>query len=187
MSKLSQNEITQMLLAWRDGNTEAVNNLFELVYKELRRVAVKYMRRERINHTLQPTALVHEVYLQMVDQSATDWKDRAHFFGIVANTMRQILIMHARAHTAQKRGGKQTQIGLDEVEIGVEQNVDLIALDEALKNFEVFNSFGCKVVELRFFGGLSNEEVAEVIGVSKSTVKREWKLAKAWLLNKLEK
>jgi RNA polymerase sigma-70 factor, ECF subfamily len=187
MSKLSQNQITQMLLAWRAGNTDAVNELFALVYNELRRVAGAYMRSERSNHTLQPTALVNEVYLRLVNQPSIEWQNRAHFFGIAARLMRQVLIEYARAHNADKRGGKQTQIDLDEADLKIEQNVDLLALDEALKKFETFNTFGCKVVELRFFGGLSQEEIAEVIGVSESTVKREWKMAKAWLLNELEK
>lgn len=187
MSMLSQNEITQMLLAWRAGNTDAVNDLFELVYDELKRVAGSRMRGERGNHTLQPTALVHEVYLKLVDQSAVNWENRAHFFGIVANTMRQILIMHARSRGAEKRGGKQNLIALDDVEIGVEKDVDLIELDEALKKFEEFDTFGCKIVEMRFFVGLTNEEIAEVIGISESTVKREWKTAKGWLRNELKK
>lgn len=175
-------EITQMLQAISRGDGTEIEKLFPLVYDELRRLASSYMRREKNYHTLQTTALVHEAYLRLVDQTQSDWKDRAHFFGIAARLMRQILVDHARIRDAQKRGGELTKISLDEaVSFGQTKDIDLVALDDALRTLASFDATQSKIVELRFFGGLTIEETAEVLNISPSTVKREWNLAKAWL------
>lgn len=153
-----------------------------LVYDELRRLASGYMRRERPDHTLQATALVHEAYLRLVDQTQIDWRGRAHFFSIAARLMRQILVDHARERNADKRGGGMTKLALDDaVSFAQENEIDLIALDDALKTLANFDQQQSQIVELRFFGGLTIEETSEVLHVSPSTVKREWGLAKAWL------
>jgi RNA polymerase sigma factor (TIGR02999 family) len=180
------NEITQLLVDWSNGRQEALADLLPVVYGELRRVARRSLRRERPNHTLSGTALVNEVYLQLVDQTAVQWQNRAHFFGIAANLMRQILVQHARRHQTAKRGGGQFLLALDEAAVvRTERPVDLVALDEALSDLAERDARRSHIVELRFFGGLSTEEAGEVLGISPRTVKREWRLAKAWLYHEL--
>jgi RNA polymerase sigma factor (TIGR02999 family) len=180
------NQITQLLVDWSNGRQEALAELLPVVYGELRRVARRSLRRERPNHTLSGTALVNEVYLQLVDQTAVRWENRAHFFGIAANLMRQILVQHARRHQTAKRGGGQYLVALDEAAVALtERPVDLVALDEALSDLAERDARKSRIVELRFFGGLSTEETAQVLGISPRTVKREWRLAKAWLYHEL--
>jgi RNA polymerase sigma factor (TIGR02999 family) len=180
------NEITQLLVDWSNGRQEALAELLPVVYGELRRAAGRSLRRERPNHTLSGTALVNEVYLQLVDQTAVQWQNRAHFFGIAANLMRQILVQHARRHQTAKRGGGQFLLALDEAAVvRTERPVDLVALDEALSDLAERDARRSHIVELRFFGGLSTEEAGEVLGISPRTVKREWRLAKAWLYHEL--
>lgn len=157
-----------------------------MVYQELRRLAGDYMRRERPGHTLQATALVHEAYLKLVDQDRVDWKSRAHFCGVAAQLMRRVLMEHARAHNAEKRGGKMEKLYLDETrELAQEGAPDLIALDDALKSFASTFPRESEVVELKFFGGLEAKEIAEVLHVSMKTVLRDWKFAKLWLCREL--
>jgi RNA polymerase sigma factor (TIGR02999 family) len=178
----SAKEITQMLVAWSNGRQEVLEELMPLVYDELRRLAAHYLRHERPDHTLQPTALVHEAYLRLVDQTQVRWQNRAHFFGIAANLMRQILVNHALSHRASKRGGTAIKLTLDEAAgLSKQRDVDLVALDEALTRLAALDSQPSRIVELRFFGGLSIEETAEVLRISPATVKREWTMAKAWL------
>lgn len=175
-------EITKILQALSHGDKDASEKLMPLVYDELRKLASGYMRRERQDHTLQATALVNEAYLKLVDQAQIDWKGRAHFFSIAAHLMRQILVDHARARNAEKRGGGATRIALDEaVSFANEREFDLVALDDALAALGKFDQQQSRIVELRFFGGLTIEETAEVVGISPATVKRDWGLAKAWL------
>jgi RNA polymerase sigma factor (TIGR02999 family) len=175
-------EITEMLLEWSNGRQEVLHELTPLVYDELRRLAAHHLRRERPDHTLQPTALVHEAYLRLVDQTQVRWQNRAHFFGIAAHLMRQILVNHALAHRAAKRGGTALKLTLEEAaSVPKGQDVDLVALDEALTRLAALDPQQGRVVELRFFGGLTIEETAEVLRISPATVKREWTLAKAWL------
>jgi RNA polymerase sigma factor (TIGR02999 family) len=177
-----QDNVTQMLIKLSGGNQAAVNDLLPLVYDELKKMASNYLRRERPDHTLQPTALVNEAYLRLVDQTRVNWQNRAHFFGIAAQMMRRILIDHARAQKAGKRLGKVEKLQLDEnIDKAVELDVDLIALDEALQNLALMDGKLAKLVELRYFGGLTFEETAEVLGVSVITAKRHWELARSWL------
>jgi RNA polymerase sigma factor (TIGR02999 family) len=180
------NEITRLLADWSNGREEALAELLPVVYGELRRVARRSLRRERPNHTLSATALINEVYLQLVDQAAVQWQNRAHFFGIAANLMRQILVQHARRQQTAKRGGGRYLLELDEAAVvPTERPVDLVALDEALSELAERDGRKRRIVELRFFGGLSTEETAQVLGISPRTVKREWRLAKAWLYHEL--
>ncbi|HKH44618.1 MAG TPA: sigma-70 family RNA polymerase sigma factor [Thermoanaerobaculia bacterium] len=175
-------DVTRLLLAWRDGNEQALARLMPLVYDELRRLAASYMRRERSDHTLQPTALLNEAYLRLIDQTRVAWQGRAHFFGIAARMMRRILMDHARQHRAAKRGSGGRKLPLDEaMQEPLRQDVDLLALDEALTRLEELDPRQSRVVELRFFAGLEVTEVAEVLGISPATVKREWAVARAWL------
>src|SRR5260370_39009786 len=168
-------EITQLLKNWSDGDADAPARLIPLVYDELRRLASQYMNQERGDHTLQPTALVHEAYLRLVDQTRVTWKNRAHFFGIAAQAMRRILIDHARAHAREKRGGSARRLSLDEAAIMPEERAaDLVALDEALQSLAKFDERKARVVELRFFGGLSVDETAEVLDLHRATVMRDW-------------
>jgi RNA polymerase sigma factor (TIGR02999 family) len=179
-------EITQLLIAWNQGDQRARDELTPLIYDELRRLARGYLRRERINHTLQPTALVHEAFLRLIDQSQVNWQNRAHFFGAAARLMRQILINHAEARRAAKRGGEAERVSLNDVDhFAVGQEIDLIALNEALNNLERIDPQQGRIVELRYFSGLTIEEISEVIGVSPATVKREWSTARAWLRREL--
>jgi RNA polymerase sigma factor (TIGR02999 family) len=180
--------ITQLLIDWSHGDQAALEKLMPLVYDELRRLATNYLRRERGNHTLQPTALVNEAYLKLVDQRNAKWQNRAQFFGISAQLMRRILVDHARQHQAAKRGGsKQQRLSITSAERVVKQpEIDLLALNEALEELTIMDSQQAQIVELKFFGGLSIEETAEVLGISHATVERDWKMARAWLRRQLE-
>lgn len=181
-------EVTQLLIAWSNGEAGALEQLTPLVYAELRRLAHRYMHRERAGHTLQTTALVHEAYIRMIDQNHANWQNRAQFFGVAANMMRRILVDHARGHQADKRGGGIAKLSLDEaIEIADQKEVDLIALDDALNNLAELDEQQSRVVELRFFAGLTVEETAEVMKLSPATIKREWSMAKAWLHRELSK
>ncbi|MBI3209467.1 MAG: sigma-70 family RNA polymerase sigma factor [Candidatus Solibacter usitatus] len=173
---------TQLLLAWSQGDEDAREQLLPFVYDELKKLARGQMRRERSNHTLEVTGLVHEVYLLMIDQKRVSWQNRAHFFGIAAQMMRRVLVNHAVARQAQKRGGKRQQITLrEDAAVNEQRSVDLLTLDQALKELESLDPRQCRVVELRYFAGLSNEEMAEALGISLATVKREWATARLWL------
>lgn len=175
-------EVTRLLVALTDGNRAVLDQLLPLIYDELRRLAGSYLRRERSDHTLQATALVHEAYMRMVDQSRVQWQNRAHFFGVAAQMMRRILVDHARRHAAEKRGSAGEKISLDAISgISVSPDKDMVALDEALTQLAEFDPQQARVVEMKYFGGLTIEEIAEVLGVSPATVKREWSTAKAWL------
>jgi len=175
-------QVTQMLVDWSKSDHEAPARLIPFVYDELRQLARQYLQRERPDHTLQATGLVHEAYLRLVDQSTTTWQNRAHFFGVAAQVMRRILVDYARAHRAEKRSGGWDKLAFDEaLAPSMERNVDLIALDDALKDLLAFDPRQSQIVELRFFGGLTNEEIGELLDVSPRTVKREWRVAKAWL------
>lgn len=181
----SQN-LTKLLLAWNDGNQEALNQVMSAVYLELRRLAASYLRKERPNHTLQPTALVHEAFLRLINQKQVQWQNRAHFFGIAAQEMRRILVDHARKHHAAKRGGAGFTLTLDDF-LGqtAAPSVDLMALDDALNTLATFDPQQSRIIELRFFGGLSVAETAVVLGISPATIGREWSIAKAWLHKEL--
>lgn len=186
MSVEPQHEVTRILLDWSGGDPEAPERLMPFVYDELRRLARAFLFKERGAHTLQPTALVHEAYLRLVDQRSVNWQNRAHFYGIAASMMRRVLIDHARAHAAEKRGGEAIHLSLDDVHLPLEQRaVGLLDLDEALARLTEMDERKGKIVELRFFGGLSDEEVAEVLGVSTRTVLRDWKKARLWLFREL--
>ena len=179
-------DVTRLLLEWKRGDAAALDRLLPLIYAELRRIASRHLRRERLGHTLQPTALVHEAYLKLVQATELEWRDRAHFFAVAARVMRQILVDHARARQAGKRGGALRKVSIEDVAApGVTADVDLLALDTALGRLAHFDPQQSRVVELRYFGGLTIEETAEVIGVSPATVKREWMMAKAWLRREL--
>ena len=179
--------ITRLLQDYEKGNREVLDEIFPLVYEELRRLAANRLRDEREDHTLQPTALVHEAYIRLIEQHSTDWRSRAHFFGLAAEMMRRILVNHALGKNRIKRFGNQTKLALDEaVSFAQEREVDLISLDEAMNTLAKFDAQQTKIVGLKFFAGLTNEEIAEVLSVSDSTVKREWRIAKAWLGNQLK-
>jgi RNA polymerase sigma-70 factor, ECF subfamily len=179
-------EVTQLLKAWTGGDEQALEKLTPLVYEQLHQVAQRYMAGERSDHTLQTTALVNEVYLRLVNCKQVKWRDRAHFFAVSAQLMRRILVDFARSRRYQKRGAGIAHMSLDEApSLCHESDANLVALDDALKVLAVVDKRGSKVVELRFFGGLSVEETAEVLGVSSDTVLREWRLARAWLLRQL--
>lgn len=174
--------MTTLLVRWRDGDREALEELMPLVYDELRRLARHYLRRERSDHTLQSTALVHEAYLRLAGSNAPNWQNRAHFFGVAAHIMRQILVEHARAYGAEKRGGGACKLVLDEaVAFSPQIDVDVVALDKALGELTELDSQQGRIVELRFFGGLTIEDTSEVLGISPATVKRDWVTARAWL------
>ncbi len=188
MTMPSPQEITQLLVAWSNGDEQALTSLMPMVYEELRRLASRHLGRERAGHTLQTTALVHEAYLRLIDQKEVQWQNRAHFFAIAAQMMRRILVDYARARRFDKRGGGARQVSLDEaLMVSDERAADVVALDEALRSLAEFDERKSKMVELRFFGGLSIEETAEVLGVSPGTVMRDWTLAKAWLQREISK
>ena len=179
--------ITQLLVAWSGGRREALDDLLPLVYDELRRLASRYLRHEPVDHTLQPTALVHEAYMRLIDQRKVQWRNRAHFYGVAAQIMRRVLVDHARAHNYQKRGGGARPLSLDEAVVASPDRApDLLALDEALERLTKQDPRKGKVVELRFFGGLSVEETAAVLNVSPFTVIRDWNFVKAWLSREIK-
>ena len=174
--------ITHLLKEWSDGDRQALDKLTPLVYEELRHQAARYLRRERRGHTLQTTALIHEAYLRLIDAKDVHWQSRAHVFAIAAILMRRILVEHARRRDADKRGGSHVRVQLDEaLAVADETDVDLLAIDEALERLAAIDPQQARVVELRFFSGLSVEETAAALGVSPKTVKRDWSVARAWL------
>lgn len=200
--------VTQLLAKWSSGNEAALGELTGLVYQELRALAQRHLRRERPNHTIQRTALVHEAFVRLVNQDSVNWQSRAHFFGLASNLMRRILVDHARARLASKRGGGLAPVSLDEItnptdtgdthapggpryaepaQIDTENEDDVTAIDEALTRLAALDERQAKIVELRYFGGLTIEETAQVLGISDATVKREWTLARAWLRRELSK
>ncbi|MDQ3747741.1 MAG: sigma-70 family RNA polymerase sigma factor [Acidobacteriota bacterium] len=182
-------QITRLLNQWSNGDAEVIDDLMPLVYVELRRQASGYLRRERSNHTLQPTALINEAYLKLIDQRDVKWQNRAHFFAIAAQAMRRILVDYARERHREKRGGAAENLPLDEALtiVSQEKSVDLVALDEALNKLAKFDERQAKVVELRYFSGLSIDETAEVLNVSNVTIRRDWNMAKAWLHQEITK
>ena len=183
MTGSSPQDVTRLLLDWSKGDRGAFDRLVPLVYEELRRLARRYMRREHVGHTLQTGALVNEAYLRLVDHRQLSWANRAHFFAVAAQAMRHVLVDHARARRSAKRGGDAIQVSLDERDLAAARHpVELIALDEALDRLTALDPRKGRIVELRFFGGLSSEETAAVMEVSAVTVRREWRIAKAWLL-----
>ena len=186
MTAPASHEVTELLLAWSAGDQGALDRLVPLVYAELHRLAKSYMRKERAGQTLQTTALIHEAYLRLIDANQVQWQNRAHFFGVAAHIMRQILVAMARERGAQKRGGGVRQVSLDEqLIVSPEQDEDLVAIDEALSALAEVDARKAKVVELRFFGGLTEEETATALKVSPETVRRDWRIARAWLRRKL--
>ncbi len=177
-----QRDVTELLLDWSEGDEDALGRLIPLVEAELRRIARRYMRREAGNHTLQPTALVNELYLKLVDQRRVQWHNRAHFYGSAANIMRRILVDHARIRKADKRGKGNRALSLEEVsDVPAKPDVDLIALDDALVSLAEVDERQSRIVELRYFTGLGHQEIGEVLGVSARTVRREWRTARLWL------
>jgi RNA polymerase sigma-70 factor, ECF subfamily len=188
MNQPAPTDITQLLLAWRNGDKAALDALVPVVHAELRRIARHYMRGQREGHTLQTTALVNEAYLRLIDSSRVNWQNRAHFFAISAQLMRRVLVDFARAKNSQKRGGDRVQITLDEkIETPLEKQTDLVALDEALDNLAKLNGRQSQIVEMRYFGGLSEEEIAETLQISTRTVRRDWNVARAWLYREIAK
>jgi RNA polymerase sigma-70 factor, ECF subfamily len=186
MATASPEEITQLLLNWEDGDQAALDKLMPLVYAELHRLAHHYMSRERLGHTIQTTALVNEVYLKLVDQRRVHWQNRAHFFAISAQLMRRILVDHARSHAYAKRGGGARKVSLEDVaDLSRIRAAEIVALDEVLAVLADIDPRQSRVVELRFFGGLTIKETAEVLGLSSATIKSEWRIAKAWLYHQL--
>jgi RNA polymerase sigma factor (TIGR02999 family) len=184
----SQHQITTLLEQWGGGDQQALARLTPLVYTELHRLASRYLRRERQGHTLQSTALVNEAYLKLVGQHSIHWQNRAHFFGIAAQLIRRILVDYARTRMAEKRGASATKLSIEDVpESAAARDVDLVALDDALEDLAKIDARQSRVVELRFFAGLSVEETAEVMQMSPATVKREWSVAKAWLFRQIRR
>jgi RNA polymerase sigma factor (TIGR02999 family) len=183
----SSNQISDLLQAWSAGSREAMDDLLPLVYDELHRQAHRFLRRERHNHTLQTTALIHEAYLKLVEQTRIRWQNREHFFAISANLMRRILVNYANARQREKRGGLAENVGLDESQLILieKTDVDLLVLDEALARLGKMDKQQEQIVELRYFSGLTIEETAEALGVSPATIKRDWKMTKAWLYREL--
>jgi RNA polymerase sigma factor (TIGR02999 family) len=188
MKSSQSSRVTQLLGTFKPGDRHAGEQLFKDVYTELRALATRYLRRERKSHTLQPTALVHEAYLKLVGHTSVDWQGRAHFFAFAAQAMRQILVDHARRHRAEKRGGDRHRITLDDnMVIESNRDVDLLALEDALAKLTKLDPRQAQMIELRFFGGLSIEEVAKVMGTSKRSVEREWTMVRAWLRRELSR
>ena len=185
---MSAESVTRLLVEWSDGDKAAVDRLFPIVYHELRRIARSYFRRERPDHTLQPTALVHEAFLRLIDQRSVTWQNRAHFFGLAAQMMRRILVNHAVSRRAAKRGAFAEAVPLDEeIHSLAQPKIDVLALDDALKTLALLDPRQARIVELRFFGGLTVDETAAVAGVSRATVKREWAAAKLFLLREMSR
>jgi len=179
-------DVTAILQEWSGGDPSASERLMPFVYDELRRLARAFLSREREGHTLQPTALVNEAYLRLVDQTRVNWQNRAHFYGIASSMMRRVLIDHARARVSGKRGGAAIHLSIDDIQISIEERAaGFVALDEALRTLEQMDARKSRVVEMRFFGGLTDEEIAEVLGVTTRTVLRDWQKAKLWLYREL--
>lgn len=188
MNEKQSPEITAILQDWNNGNVEAKERLIPFVYEELKKQARFLMSKERPNHTLQATALVHEAFLKLSEQSGVDWQNRSHFFGIASRLMRQILIDHARLYMTEKRGNKPIHFSLDEVQIPIEERADsIIILDELLEKLEKFDEKQAKVVEMRFFGGMNNAEIAQALSLSERTVGREWQAARLWLTREMSR
>ena len=188
MTTLSQTGVTELLADWSEGDQEALNKLIPLVYDELHKLASRYLRRERPDHTLQTTAVVHEAYLKLVNQRDANFENRLHFFAVAAQIMRRILVDYARRHHASKRGGDLYKLSLDEALVtSEEKGADLLALDEALERLAAIDERQSRVVELRVFAGLTLEEAAQALNLSPSTVRREWSMAKAWLHKEIKK
>ncbi len=186
MTTPTSSQITSLLIDWSNGDQTALEKLLPLVERELHRLAHNYMRREKPNHTLQTSDLMNEAYLKLVDQKKTQWQNRAHFFGIAARIMRRILLNYARDQQRQKRGGKAVQISLSDVSVVyLDKTAELIALDEALERLAKFDERKGRVVELKYFGGLEVDEIAEVLKISSITVLRDWKFAKTWLFREI--
>lgn len=181
-------DITLWLQQWSGGNADALNALLPVVYAELHRQAANYLRRERVGHTLQPTALINEVYLRLIDQKHVNWQNRAHFFGIAAQAMRRILVDHAKSRHRDKRGGNAENLPIEAAELAISKtkSVDLVALDEALTRLAQLDERQARIVELRFFSGMSVDETAEALNISAATVKNDWRSAKAWLFLELK-
>lgn len=179
--------VTQWLAAWQEGDDEARDRLFSVVYPQLRRVAARFLQQERADHTLEPTALVNEVALRLLGSGPVAYNDRTHFFALAARIMRRILIDHARTGTAAKRGGVQQRVNLSSIEgwLAEPESADVLLLDDALSRLEQADPRAARVVELRFFGGLREQDVADILGVSAITVKRDWRVARAWLIDQL--
>jgi RNA polymerase sigma-70 factor, ECF subfamily len=187
MARTPQN-VTQLLIAWNGGDKQALDKLLPVVYDELRRQAARYLRRERPGHTLQTTALIHEAYLRLIDQKSVQWQNRAQFFGIAAQMMRRILVDHARTKHRAKRGGSDIRVSLtDATSVTKDPDLNLVELDEALNRLEKIDPQQSKIVELRFFSGLNVEETAAALQISPATVKRDWKVAKAWLYREISR
>ena len=183
---LAPQNLTQLLVKWRNGDKSALDEMTPVLYEELRRLARHFLARERSDHTLQPTALVHEAYLRLIDQHAVDWRNRAHFLAMAATMMRRILINHAHAHNAAKRGGAVEVVPLDEAFGLADPRIDLLHLNTSLEKLSGMDAQQGRVVELRYFGGLTVEETAEVMGISTATVKREWSTARLWLMQQMD-
>jgi RNA polymerase sigma factor (TIGR02999 family) len=188
MSEKQPSEITRILQDWNDGNEDAKERLLPFVYEELKRQARFLMSRERSNHTLQPTALVHEAFLKLSEQSGIDWQNRSHFYGIASRLMRQILVDHARLHAAAKRGNNSIHFSLDDVQIPIEERAgSILAIDEALEQLAALDERQAKIVEMQFFGGMNHREIGESLEISERTVGREWQSAKLWLFRELNR
>ncbi len=186
MGSTDRGEVTRLLVAWRNGDSQAAEDLMPLIYDELHKIAAGYLSREKQNHTLQATALVNEAYLRLVEQRVVDWSSRTHFFAIAARLIHRILVDHARRHRYAKRGGGKPDLPLSEVvDLAIERPELLVDLDEALTSLDAVDPFKARIVEYRFFGGLTTDEAAEVIGCSPATVTRHWRMAKAWLYREL--
>lgn len=188
MSENIPAEITQILQSWNDGDEDAKELLLPFVYDELKKQARYLMSKERSNHTLQPTALVHEAFMKLSEQSGIEWKNRSHFYGISSRLMRQILVDHARLHAADKRGNNPIHFSIDDVQIPIEERASsILAIDEVLQRLAELDEKQAQVVEMRFFGGMNDDEIAEALGISKRTVGREWQSAKLWLFRELNR
>ena len=180
-------KITQLLIAWRNGEAKALDDLMPLVHRELKRIARNFMRRQNAGHTLQTTALVNEAFVRLVDSDKVNWQDRSHFFAISAQLMRRVLVDAARRKNSAKRGGARVQVTLaDDLSSTDEDQVDVVAIDDALKRLALLNQRQCQIVELRYFGGLTEDEIAETLNISPRTVRRDWNLARAWLYRELK-
>ncbi len=189
MEASKQKRVTELLVAWKEGSGQALDDLIPFVYAELHRLAKNQLRKERPGHSLQPTALTHEAFIRLFGFREVNWQDRAHFFAVSAQVMRHVLVEHARKRRAAKRGGHDIRVSLTEARgavAAVDVDVDIIALNEALEHLEAEDPRQCRVVELRYFGGLNEEEIAEVLGMSRATVSRDWSVAKLWLRRELE-